>query len=135
MNKVFWNFTISLENVLEDFIFPLNERKAEHMSLLRVGWLLGVGLPRSSSLLGSCEAGSGLAPGQCDNQGLRSLFFQSLFLRFFIDWWKDRRRREEERGTKQGCVTSSRMPCGCPACPCRTLKLIQGVWAALDRCL
>ena len=34
-------------------------------------------------LLGSFfEAGSGLAQGQCDNQGWRSLFFQRLFLRF-----------------------------------------------------
>lgn len=91
MNNVFWNFTINLENVLKDFIFPLNERKAEHMSLLRVGWLLGVGLPRSRSLLGSPREGSGLAPGQCANQGLRSLFFQRLFLRFFIDWWTEGR--------------------------------------------
>ena len=43
-------------------------------------------------LLGSFfEAGSGLAQGQCDNQGWRSLFFQRLFLRFlcFIGGWEE----------------------------------------------
>lgn len=47
-------------------------------------------------LLGSFfEAGSGLAQGQCDNQGWRSLFFQRLFSGFFVLLVDGRRDREE----------------------------------------
>ena len=77
-----------LEFVLEDFILPLKEKEGRaNESLLMWGCsrphFEGFWLPSSSSPPGFVfEAGSGLARGQCDNQGWWSLFFQRLFLRF-----------------------------------------------------